>query len=138
MPHISKRKLKKKAFLKMNDRFYAVMASLKDKNFGRLFFGDLLSSTERIMLAKRLAVILMLFNKYPFTVVEKTLKVSPSTVGRLWKGMRGGDFDNIKAIIVDAKKKRGFIDDLEILLSAGLPPRGRGRWKWFYDMMNKE
>lgn len=123
--------------MKMNSRLYEAAAALKDKELSRLFLGDLLSSTERVMLAKRLAVILMLFNSYPFTAIERTLKVSPSTVVRLWKRMKKGDFKNIRDIIMDAKKKGGFFDDLEILLQAGMPPRGRGRWKWFYDMLNK-
>ncbi len=137
MTNVSKKKVKKDVYRKMNGRFAGFIAKIGDEKSSKLFLNEVLTKSERIMLAKRLGVIFMLINNYSFEEIEKNLKVSQTTVANQWKKLKSGDLDYIKTAVTKEKNKRTFLDDLEVLLQAGLPPRGRGRWRWFYEMQSK-
>src|SRR3989344_7744615 len=85
MPHISQKRVKRHVFKRMSDEFVKTISSLKSSSEIRGFLNELLTPTERMMLAKRLAMILMLKKGYSFLIIRRTLKLSPSTVARFWK-----------------------------------------------------
>jgi len=137
MPHISHARVKKEVFLRMNDRFIRSLMDLTERKSARAFFKELLTPTEQIMLAKRLAVILMLQQGFSFYRVERTLKISPSTAARLWRKLHAGEFSGIGALIKRGKSARAFWAEMATIIRAGMPPMGRGRWKWFYEMRDQ-
>lgn len=55
---------------------------------------DLLTPTERIMLAKRLAIAAFLIEGLPYHAISEMLKVSTSTIGRvnLWLKTAGDGY----------------------------------------------
>ncbi|OGF73502.1 hypothetical protein A2W57_02260 [Candidatus Giovannonibacteria bacterium RIFCSPHIGHO2_02_43_16] len=134
MPHISKRRIKRKIYKKLNDNLVNVFLNFHSKSDVAHLVNDLLTYTERIMVSKRIAIILMLNEGYSFRAIESALKVTLQTVLRFWKMKKKGRFGSL------AKKtaKGGDLwKDLENILQAGLPPRGRGRWKHVFDAMGK-
>jgi len=137
MPHISARKLKKEVFQEINKRLIDSFADIKDKRLLKSFVDELLTSTEKIMLAKRLAVIFMLSEKFSFYRIQKSLKISTQTAMRMYGSFKSGKFNNITKVLNKEKDKRNFWLNLEILLRAGMPPMGRGRWRWFYEIPAK-
>ncbi|MBI1957529.1 MAG: hypothetical protein HYS44_03700 [Candidatus Niyogibacteria bacterium] len=137
MPHISRKHVKRDVFLRMNDRFIRSVINLGDQKSASSFLKELLTSTEQIMLAKRLAVIFMLQHHCSFYRIERVLKISPSTAARLWRKMEAGEFSHICALMRNEKQKRAFWTKMETLLRMGMPPMGRGRWKWFYDLQRE-
>ena len=60
MPHVSRKRVKKDIFKRMSNEFIENIASLKNSSEIRGFLNELLTPTERIMLAKRMAAILIL------------------------------------------------------------------------------
>ena len=58
----------------------------------RAFFDAMLTPTERIMLSKRFAIIYMLAKGYSFSAIQETLRVSPSTVARIWEAIQKGKY----------------------------------------------
>ena len=70
------------------------------------------------MLAKRLAMILMLERGYSFSIIQKILKVTPQTIVRLWKITKQSSHKHIIS---------GFWQELEEIVFFGMPPRGRQR-----------
>lgn len=93
---------------------------------------ELLTGTERLMLAKRLTIICLLGEGVSFEQISKQLKVSPSTPPRLWEAMQRGKFKTtIQSIHKDklSTKTLGLIDAL-------LFPRGRHapRWKFIDEL----
>lgn len=44
------------------------------------------------MFSKRLAIIYMLTKGYSFDDIQETLRVSPSTIARLWSKIQRGDY----------------------------------------------
>ena len=137
MPHISQKRVKKEIFLRMNDRFIRSLMDLTERKNARAFFKELLTPTEQIMLAKRLAAVLMLQQNFSFYRVERTLKISPSTAARLWRKLHAGEFSGITALTKQGKSAQAFWTEIAAVIRAGMPPMGRGRWKWFYEMRDQ-
>jgi len=130
MPHVSKKKLKKEIFNKLFRRLLLTFDEAhKDHNFGSIIH-ELFTYTEKTMLTKRLIIILLLSKEIPQHRIVDMLHVSPSTVAKMSLQVEKGKYDSI--IRATSKKKVGFLDLIEFLLSGGgiMPPiAGRGRWK---------
>jgi uncharacterized protein YerC len=134
MPHISKKKLRKDVLIQISDRFMQAAVDLKNKKSSSSYFRELLTPTEQVMLAKRLAAVIMLIENISTYRISNTLKLSPSTVSRLRLWLDRGDFSYIKSIIRKKKNRDEFWSDIEKLLSGGMPPIvGRGRWRFLYE-----
>ncbi|MFY9462259.1 MAG: Trp family transcriptional regulator [Candidatus Sungiibacteriota bacterium] len=134
MPHISKQKLDKEVLRSINDRLVDILADITLKEDIHDFINDLLTRTERIMLAKRLAIVVMLHKGYPFGVIRRTLKVSESTISAMRdRTDRGGKgFEKALRRLEKDKRLEKFIANLDriIRLFAMPPIAGKGRWKF--------
>ncbi|MEK7560156.1 MAG: Trp family transcriptional regulator [Patescibacteria group bacterium] len=109
MPHVSRKKLNKNIYQKISDEFIQFVLELKSSKEAKNFLSDLLTKTERIMLAKRLAVICMLMRGYSFEAIQRTLEISPSTVDRLWKiiNQYPNSFSLIRSRVIFSNSKTG-------------------------------
>lgn len=136
MTRISKELLDKSVQNGLFKQFVDLFSSAS-KQQQSMFFEALLTETEQIMLTKRLAIVLLLLEGYSTYKIAKTLIVSDSTVRLVRAGYRNGHYDAVTVIMKKkAFNKDVFWDTLEKILQCGLPPRGKGRWKWLYDMPN--
>lgn len=81
MPHVSPQKVNDKVLNKIYDILFS---AITDKGISKkqqeLAFGELLTSTEKIMLGKRLAAISMLSQGFSSYQIAKALKLSQTTV----------------------------------------------------------
>ena len=130
MPHISKKRLKKETYRKLNKKLIETFEDAHKKHGFTRVFRELFTFTEKIMLTKRLAIILLLDKEIPQHRIVDTLHVSPSTVAKMSLSLEKGRYDSI--LQISTQKKIEFLDFIEFLLTAGgtMPPRaGRGRWK---------
>lgn len=134
MTNISKHPLNPKTEAQLTLQFNALFAKTPSGGRGELYTA-LFTPTERIMFIKRLAIILLLSRKCPTYTISKMLFVSDATVRAIHVLFKNGQYDSIVGVM---RKKsfdgKGFLKMIEIILQAGLPPRGRGRWKWLYEM----
>ncbi len=134
MTNISKQALSLKTKEQLFAQFVDLFSS-GNKNQRRTLFSSLFSESEQVMFIKRLAIVLLLVEEYSTYRISKTLLVSDSTVRTIQAQYRAGRFDSIVGTM--RKKsfdKKEFWKTLDLLLRCGLPPRGRGRWKWLYEM----
>lgn len=83
MPQLSKRKLDKKTESEIIATFDLILAKLSQKEEMRAFLLSILTPTERLMLAKRLAVIFLLKEGVPQDKIAEALKVTQATVSKL-------------------------------------------------------
>ena len=129
MTHISKKNLTKNSHKKLTEQM-ANMFVVADKKTASPLFTSLFTESEQIMFIKRLAVILMIDKRYSKYRIAKTLHVSESTVKLLLLKYEAGLYKPITKL---AKSKsfdtNTFWEMVEVLLRAGMPPRGKGRWK---------
>lgn len=133
MPKVSKFKLEKAVFDEISNALRDIFAETKNKEDIKSLLDDMLTPTEKIMLAKRLAVVIMLDKMYPFRVISKTLKVSESTIGTMKERLdRGGSGFEIIFEHLDRKKPNELYRKInQIIRLFAIPPyAGKGRWKF--------
>jgi len=80
MAQVSRHPLSKIIYERIFEIFIKSIVSIKDKKEAEDFLNDFLTPTERIMLAKRLAIAVLLTKGYDYASIRKILHVSFSTV----------------------------------------------------------
>lgn len=108
MPHVSRRKLKKNIEENLTATLELVLARLTKEEEIKGFLLSLLSPTERLMIAKRLAVAVLLKEGLPDTHISSTLYVTRDTVSRmrLFLEARGQGYDFALQKLQDEKLMR--------------------------------
>jgi len=97
MPHISSKKLNEKIFLSIHKELIKYVSGSKLSKRAKIF-NSLLTETEKIMLAKRLATILLLSKGHSYYAIEKLLNISSSTVARFDRELDQGKYKSITSI----------------------------------------
>ena len=128
MPMISRRILNQELEKYILTLFAKTISDLEELNDIQIFIEDLLSPTERIMLAKRLAIAILLQKGYTYAEIDQTLKVSSPTINKVAFWLRHGKSGYQKAIkrILDNQKKEKLIDKIEEILLQLSPPKMYG------------
>jgi Trp operon repressor len=130
MPHISPKELQKDHLKSLYSNFVKILDRASKDSKSHIFLNEFLTRTEKIMLAKRLAVIYMLSKGIPEVKIANSLRMSPATISRFSSRIDIGKYEHTLKIFTQDKV---FLNILEKLLRAGLPPiTGRGRWKYVY------
>lgn len=121
MAYVSKKKMSDDVGRALADQFLAFFTAAHSKKDAAVLAGELFTETERTMLAKRLAVVVMLERGHTFGDIEQTLKVSPDTVTRLWRDRKEGRFAKIARYARDHtshfQKGNQFLKALEAILT---------------------
>ncbi len=79
MAQISKRYIDQTMMSRINELFFDLLLTLTDKKEVGEVLNELLTPTEKTMLAKRVACFYLLIKKVPIREIEDTLKISTST-----------------------------------------------------------
>lgn len=134
MPHVSKRKVDKEVLDDIHSRLIEVLASFNEGGDIRDILDDLLTKTERTMIAKRLAIAIMLHRGYTFGLISHMLKVSEATISVMRERMdRGGrGFQKALSRLNKEKKLDRLFAKLDraIRMFALPPVLGKGRWRF--------
>ena len=83
MTKVSRWALNQKEIRAIENEFWEIASKMKTAKMAELFFRDLLTHTERQMLAKRLQIAKMLLNKESYNVIKKTLHVTDTTIAKV-------------------------------------------------------
>ena len=70
----------KEVYFQIVEGFYGLLTDLNSKTEMKLFLNDFFTKTEKVMLAKRLAIALMVMKGYDTKIVVEILRVSSATV----------------------------------------------------------
>lgn len=112
MTQISKHLLPKDIEEEMFDVFWQSVASVKNKKEAEKFFSELLTKTERVMLAKRLAIAVLLIRRYKYDQIKSLLKVSSCTISRV-RGWLESEGEGYRFVINRMFKRRAWKEFLE-------------------------
>ena len=82
MTRISRYKLKDYVYEKMFVLLFEVVSNSRDKKIFNQLIKDLLSPTERIMIAKRVVLVYLLLQEIDYRMICDVLKVSNTTVSK--------------------------------------------------------
>lgn len=128
MPHVSKNELDEGIKAKLFDQLFETFKTAGRRNSTSHVITELFTSTEKIMFAKRLAIVLLLKKEVPQHVIVSHLQVSPSTIARVSLDVEIGKYDQITKMA--GNKMDHLMEVLIKLIFFSMPPRvGRGRWK---------
>jgi uncharacterized protein YerC len=128
MPHISSQKLDSHLSAKLFKKLLAILERAQSKQSFSSVINELFTSTEKIMLAKRLAIVLMLASGTPQHKIVDILKVSPTTVAKASLRIEIGKYEVILQI---SKKEKVDLEKLvwNILTVGGImPPKVKGKY----------
>jgi uncharacterized protein YerC len=130
MSQISHLYLDKKVESRVYEVFVECIANASTSTSVNKLIADLLSPTERLMLAKRLSIALLLIKKYDQRSISNWLKVSLGTVSKvslvLQKG--SGGYAQIIHTVLKKEELQELIRKVDDALSQILPPLSRD-WK---------
>jgi uncharacterized protein YerC len=84
---ISKQKLNKTIEKQVFDIYYQLIADMKSAEEAKVLLSDLLSDTERQVMAKRVAIALFLDKGRSYENIRTTLKVSSATIASVQEQM---------------------------------------------------
>lgn len=146
MPQVSRFPLKREVWEKISGLFFQALVAANNKKAAQVFVEGFLAPTERVMLAKRFAVLFLLEKGVEGAEIANFLKMSTSTVSRLrlWqKNLDAQQRELLRRILLKREVKNLLIDILKTFLYEGPPPKGadwkkRGQEKWRWEMEQKE
>lgn len=136
MTRISKKELNTQAAQDIHRQFLRIITTLKGKN-GAHVLEELFTETEQVMLAKRLAALLMLTQDVTPFHVSEVLQLSSSTTKRLHDHLLRGHYAHIETLISTKKTRERLWAELEVLIRFGMPEMGKGRWKWLDEIYKR-
>jgi len=105
MPPISRFIVRDEILEKLFKLFFEVVGNADNRNEFELVLSDILSSVERIMIAKRIAIIYLLMKNIDYLTICHVLKVSLSTVAKysILSEKSQGVIPILKKIVKDEK-----------------------------------
>jgi uncharacterized protein YerC len=114
MPHVSRIKLDKKVEEKLINTLDLTLIKLTKEEEMKGFLTSLLTPTERLMLAKRLAMVILLKRGMSESKIRNTLKVTRATVDRmqLYLEVRGEGYDPVLSKLENEE----IVKELKIIL----------------------
>lgn len=90
MPHVSRKAIPNDLYKEITRELWWLLTSIKEEKEMRVFLGDLLTETEKIMFAKRLALANLILRGWDWEEICHSLNLSSSTVNRMKRWLEGG------------------------------------------------
>lgn len=134
MSQISKYPISKQIADRIFEIFLNTLVNIKSKDDADEFISDLLTPTEKIMLAKRLAIAFLLEKNYDYRSIQKLIRVSTGTIASVNLSLHLGSVGYKKLIskIVKEEKITGIFETaiVKILSAPAALERGSGTWTY--------
>ncbi len=136
---ISKRKLDEEILLKIYRLFFEVISRFDTEESFFQIFDDILYPTEKIMIAKRVAIIYLLLKGIEQDAIAQSLKVSTATVSRYAALFYEKDQKIVTLLksMITKEKALNFLEDTfaDLLIQPGIKV---GHWQSYWDHKRKK
>ncbi len=112
---------------------FSKLLNTKDQNRADDILREILGPEERIMIAKRLAIVILSVEGHSFYSISRNLKVSPATAQRIKLEVDKGRYQNILSRLGKSKKDYfAILDAIDSILHLGglLPHYGNSSEGW--------
>jgi Trp operon repressor len=138
MPQVSKYPLSPQVEKRMFEIFVDSFRKIYSKKLALNLLNDILTPTEKIMLAKRLSIAYLLEKEYDYRSISSLLKVSLGTVARInnIRKTSGKGYKHVLKLLLNEQKVINFFDKIELSIAHTLPPKSRN-WKSHYQTQKK-
>jgi len=123
MSQVSKYPIHKSVEKRVFEIFKSTISTLKDAQDIDDFLEDFLSPIEKIMLAKRLAIAVLLAKNYTYPSISEILRVTPSTIATVSLSLKysGKGYKRMVQKILSDERKDQFWQKIEDIL-INIPP----------------
>lgn len=128
MAQLSKRYIPPWTYEKILNIFLSSFLKIRDKSTAQSFLDELLSPTEKIMLAKRMTCLYLLYKNVSIHQCSDILKLSSSTVGKY--SIFLSKSPKIKEILDKMLKEEHFLKLVDTIINEYLFPPGRLGSDW--------
>jgi len=119
--------------------FKETIADLKNSDEIEDFLEDFLSPVEKIMLAKRLSIAVLLAKGYTYPSIKSMLRVTPATIASVSVNLKysGKGYKHVVEKILRNEKLDEFWQKMEDML-AKIPPSKGSDWSYWRGKYEKE
>lgn len=140
MTQVSKYVVKKDVEERMHEVFLDSVGMVKTRGQVVKLIDDLFSPTEKIMLAKRLSIALLLFKKYDQRAIAKILRVSLATVNKISQALQKGTGGYVMVVssIIKQEKFHAFLQKIDDTIADLLPPAHRNWSHWRRERLEEK
>jgi len=132
MTQVSKYPLSPKVYERIFEILFESILKIKNKKEAEDFLGEFLSPTEKIMLAKRISIAVLLAKDYDYRAIIKTLHVSFPTIAGVSASVKyaGGGYRRVvEKLLKEEKVKDILLDVVEGIATVGaVGGKGSGDW----------
>ncbi len=137
MTQVSRYPISTKVADRIFEVFLKTLVEIKNNKEADQFISDLLTPTEKIMLAKRLAIAFLLEKGYDYRTIQKIIRVSSPTIASVNTARKYGSegYKRLVSKIIREEKLISFFDEtIEKLLSKPSElEKGSGSWSYLRD-----
>lgn len=132
MSQVSKYPISKAVEEECLNLLHTTISSLHGKQEIKEFLDDFLSPIERIMLAKRLGIAVLLGKGYTYDQIRKVLRVTPPTISMVSMAMKytGKGYRHIVDMVIGSERWNEFWQRVDDFLADILPPKGKDWSYW--------
>ena len=115
MSQVSKRVVSPPILERLFENFWELFADIKKPKEIQVFLEDFLSPTEKVMLAKRMAIIILFSKGFGHRSISSMLKVSTSTVNNIarYLGLKTPGYQLLIKKYLQKESTKEFLRDLE-------------------------
>lgn len=136
MTQVSKHRLNQSVYNKIFSLFPQFLGKLSRQGHALVVVNALFSSTEKTMIAKRIAIAFMLVKGYSYEMISDKLKVSYGTVAKIAELTKNADSHFVTELhkIATEDAFGDFLNTIGYKIAVALPPKG-GNWsQWRRDI----
>lgn len=141
MSQVSRYPISNEVFERCWEIFTKTLIGIRSSKDVDEIIGDLLTPTERIMIAKRLSIAFLLNQGYEYREISKVLRVSFPTISMVNIGLKYGKNGYKKAIsrISSDEDLREFLNKtVQVLITTGTKGKGSGTWRYLKKELEKK
>lgn len=140
MTQVSKYPISKAVEQRIFEMFFKTIVNLKNSEDVASFLEEFLTPTEKMMLAKRLAIAVMLSKGYDYHAIRQTLRVSSPTIAgaNLWLKYKGKGYQKVINWILTEEKIDEFWQKVDDVLGDIVPPKARNWSYWRKERWQKK
>ena len=134
MPQVSKYPLPEEVCNRIFELLLKVITDSFSKNQARELLDDLLTPTEKVMLAKRLSIAVLLLKGYPYESILEILRVSKPTIANVNRSLKykGTGYKKFAKRVLKEEKMAEFWKKVEDSVLGALSKGGKGTGSWRY------
>lgn len=141
MPQVSKYPIRQEVYERIYELLLKTIADAHSLEEARLLLDDLLSPMERIMLAKRLAIAVLLAKGYQYKAIQGILRVSKPTVALVNLSLKyeGKGYKKfVEQVLKEEKMSEFWAKVGDLILGTMAQGKGSGHWRYLRHELRRK